>query len=182
MNWLFGFSGRIGRLDWWLAQLVILATLAALVGILITLGLGAELADTPPDGDARFGLSMVLVILAAGGLTAWINLASTVKRFHDRNKSGYWALVIFIPYIGVIWQIVECGCLSGTPGGNNYGSGGSGGGSRNLDHFADEIASQYTRAPKAMAEAPSAAARVQSEVPVPTRRRVAQSGFGRRGV
>jgi len=185
MNWLFGFSGRMSRLDWWLAQLVIVVALAMMVGILASLGLGAEAMDigSQDGGSAGIGLSMVMAIIATAGLVIWINLASTVKRFHDRNKSGFWALIIFLPYVGAIWQIVECGCLSGTPGGNDYGSGGSGGGSRDLDEFADQLAAEYGRGTKAAPEAPRMAlARIQAGTPMPTNRRVAQSGFGRRGV
>jgi uncharacterized membrane protein YhaH (DUF805 family) len=52
----------------------------------------------------------------------WVGLAVQVKRWHDRNKSGWWVLVGFIPYIGGIWQIIECGCLRGTEGENRFGS------------------------------------------------------------
>jgi len=45
----------------------------------------------------------------------------TIKRFHDRDKSGFWYCVCFVPYVGVIWQVVECGFFPGTPGGNRYG-------------------------------------------------------------
>ena len=184
MNWLFGFSGRMSRLDWWLAQLVIIAALIALVGILISLGVGAQYMGMSPNdaGGAGIGLSMAIVIFAAGGLMVWINMASTVKRFHDRNKSGVWFLIILVPYIGSIWQIVECGFLAGTRGGNNYGSGGSGG-SRNLDDFAAQLAAEYRETTKGAVETPRAtgAARVQTATPAIPPRRAAPSGFGRRG-
>jgi uncharacterized membrane protein YhaH (DUF805 family) len=186
MNWLFGFSGRMTRLDWWLAQLINLAVLVVLGVILVSVGAAAQLAEMSPaeGGGAGIGLSMVLVIVAAGGLMCWINIASTIKRFHDRNKSGFWVLIIFVPYIGTLWQIVECGFLAGTPGGNDYGSGGSGGGSRDLEAYANQLAAEYGRSPRASAEAPRAAAavaRVQTTSVPQSPRRAPQSGFGRRG-
>jgi hypothetical protein len=60
-------------------------------------------------------------MLAAAVLCYWINVAITVKRYHDRNKSGIWFLVIFVPFIGGIWQLVECGFLAGSSGSNDYG-------------------------------------------------------------
>ncbi len=51
----------------------------------------------------------------------WSYFAASIKRYHDRSKNGWWALVGLIPYIGAIWQIIELGCLEGTIGQNEYG-------------------------------------------------------------
>jgi len=48
-------------------------------------------------------------------------LAIYTKRWHDRGKSGWWSLILLIPLIGPIWFLVECGCLRGTEGPNEYG-------------------------------------------------------------
>ena len=66
----------------------------------------------------------------------------TVRRFHDRGKSGWWVYLPVAPLgilavagiepwtIGVtllltmifsLWQLIELGCLPGTLGGNDYG-------------------------------------------------------------
>ena len=102
MNLLFGFSGRIGRLQWWLAQLVVIPVI-----ILASLGVIAPFAHAAMSDDSAIDntrLSVILVVVAVVVLIAWINIASTVKRFHDRDKSGYWFLIVFVPYIGTIWQ------------------------------------------------------------------------------
>ena len=52
---------------------------------------------------------------------SWISLAVQVKRWHDRDKSAWWLLMNFVPFIGAIWVLVECGFLRGTEGQNNYG-------------------------------------------------------------
>jgi len=49
---------------------------------------------------------------------AW---ALSVKRWQDRNKSGLWIFISFIPVIGPIWMLVENGFLRGTSGNNKYG-------------------------------------------------------------
>jgi hypothetical protein len=54
------------------------------------------------------------VILAVSGL--W--LAMHVKRLHDRDKSGWWFLLILVPIAGV-WSFIETGCdrawIEGSP-------------------------------------------------------------------
>ena len=37
----------------------------------------------------------------------WISLAVSVKRWHDRDKSGWWILIGLVPLIGSIWQFIE---------------------------------------------------------------------------
>lgn len=49
------------------------------------------------------------------------SLAVGVKRWHDRDKSGWWMLILLIPLIGAIWYLIACGILKGTDGPNRYG-------------------------------------------------------------
>ena len=51
----------------------------------------------------------------------WMKLAVLVKRWHDRDKSGWWMLIGLIPLIGGLWILIECGFLDGTRGSNKYG-------------------------------------------------------------
>jgi hypothetical protein len=39
-----------------------------------------------------------------------------VRRFRDRGKSSWWALLYFIPVIGWLWILIECGFLPGKLG------------------------------------------------------------------
>src|SRR5262245_37368368 len=101
MDLLFGFSGRIGRLQWWLAQAANLFIIALGIGIIVMLAGGDKLAAAGSSGGlGSAGSSVILVICAIVVLCTWINVASTVKRFHDRGKSGFWFFISFVPYIG----------------------------------------------------------------------------------
>lgn len=103
---LFSFDGRIPRRVYWAVSL-----LAAAIYYGITLPISAISED--------LGLILMLVLLIP---FFWITLAVYVKRWHDRDKSGWWILIGFIPIIGAIWAFVECGCLRGTIGDNTYGA------------------------------------------------------------
>ena len=105
LNLFFGFRGRIGRGIWGLCQAACIV-IAVVTPVLFEKVLGAESSAAQT------------VALA---LSFWINLTSTVKRFHDRDKSAVWFLISFVPGIGQIWILVECGSLAGTPGTNSYG-------------------------------------------------------------
>jgi uncharacterized membrane protein YhaH (DUF805 family) len=101
---LFSFEGRISRKPFWLYGIA-----AAIVfGILYMIG-------------KRMGTIGMVITLPVNIAYLWVALALHVKRWHDRDKSGWWVLMSFLPVIGTIWVFVECGCLRGTAGGNNYG-------------------------------------------------------------
>ena len=51
----------------------------------------------------------------------WITITISIKRFHDRGKSGWWILIMFIPLIGPLWWLIELGFFRGDPGPNAYG-------------------------------------------------------------
>ena len=48
-------------------------------------------------------------------------LVLSVKRWHDRNKSGRWVLINLVPVVGWLWHLIECGFLRGTIGPNRFG-------------------------------------------------------------
>src|SRR5882757_5298222 len=117
-NLLFGLRGRITRAKFWLVALVIY------VGeLMLYTALGGNIAVLidPPGELPSIGPFAGTIILAFGLLVMWILLAVTVKRFHDRDKSGWWVLVVFVPLIGGLWYLIECGFLRGTDGPNPYG-------------------------------------------------------------
>ena len=53
-------------------------------------------------------------------IIAWPGIAISIKRWHDRNKAGWWLLILLVPVLG-IWNLIECGFLPGTPGTNRFG-------------------------------------------------------------
>ena len=56
-----------------------------------------------------------------GLASIYLALALYAKRWHDRDKSGWWSLIGLVPFIGAIWILVELGILEGTRGPNQYG-------------------------------------------------------------
>lgn len=113
MEILFSFKGRATRTQYWLAHL---ALAGLLIGTIVLMGLAGAFAKDSDKGDYA-----LLLLIPAGVAYLWINLAVSVKRCHDRNKSGAFVLINLIPYIGGFWFFIEAGCLDGTVGPNQYG-------------------------------------------------------------
>ena len=118
-KFLFSPSGRIGRGKWWLGQLsgiIILVGGLFLASALVDHSRETEhIADLPIIPTTLFGISFLAII--------WINICTTITRYHDRNKSGWWYFFGFIPLIGPIWQLIELGFLSGDVDDNEFGPG-----------------------------------------------------------
>jgi uncharacterized membrane protein YhaH (DUF805 family) len=101
---LFSMRGRVGRDTYWITVVPLFLT-----GVLGWLLSSVDHTQAALVGNA-VGLSVV-----------WPLLAVNVKRWHDRDKSGWWLLVGALPVVGQVWWLVECGFLPGTDGFNGYG-------------------------------------------------------------
>jgi uncharacterized membrane protein YhaH (DUF805 family) len=130
MNMLFSFNGRIRRTNYWLAAIgsglaltLIFVVILMLVGGAGALAAGAAGGSSGAANGAGAGIGIVGILLMLGYfvLLFWISLALQIKRWHDRDKSAVWVLINFIPFVGAVWSLVECGFMDGTQGPNKYG-------------------------------------------------------------
>lgn len=104
------FQGRSRRKEYWMFQLgIILAYIVAAVFIGIV---GAAF------GETASGIVMLPLFLVVLGIFVPA-LAVTVRRLHDQDKSGWWILINFIPFGGIVLLVFMC--LEGTQGPNQYG-------------------------------------------------------------
>jgi uncharacterized membrane protein YhaH (DUF805 family) len=158
---LASFQGLIGRGGYWLATLVILGSMLAALLLLtliceafgIATGpvaidiIGISASIEPADGEKAVKAAL-FPHLATIGMTmvfAWFFVAASIKRLHDRNRSGWWiipfvfatgiysqfgdrlgeswlaALVGLAVLAGSIWGGVEMYGLRGTRGPNRFG-------------------------------------------------------------
>lgn len=117
---LFSFYGRASRSTWWLTHLLSVAVMFVVL-LLISIAFSGKL---PSDGrlatSDEIGNGGVIAFVVAGFFYVWANLCVNAKRWHDRDKSGWWQLISLIPLIG-IWALIENGFLRDTAGSNRFG-------------------------------------------------------------
>ena len=89
---VFSFRGRIGRRPYWLI---------GFPAWVISLALFVFAANTV--GDDALGMAL---LFAAFVLAVWIPFAIVVKRFRDSGVSGWWALAMLVPLIGLFVPII----------------------------------------------------------------------------
>lgn len=73
------------------------------------------------EGWSILGMAVSALAFAVAVLQVWISLAIGVKRYHDRDRKGWWLLIVLIPVIGSLWLFVVLGFLKGTEGANRFG-------------------------------------------------------------
>lgn len=113
------FNGRIPRMTFWLSLLILMIIqwiLFAMFGGMAMMNL--DPADPAAAEQMMSGMWPIWIISL---IFLWPSLAIYTKRWHDRNKSGWWSLILFVPLIGALWLLIECGFLRGTEGPNRFG-------------------------------------------------------------
>lgn len=99
----FSINGRINRKQYW--TFVLVAALMLVIDF-------AVIATT--EATFILGIPALLFII-------FVDIAVTVKRLHDTNRSGWYILVGLIPVIGAIGLIIWCGIARGDERENRYG-------------------------------------------------------------
>ena len=107
----FSAQGRVNRKQWWL-RLILPIFVITLVLLFIDMVTGAY--------DPKVGLGILSGLFVLASIIPAILV--DIKRWHDRDKSGWWMLITLVPIIGSIWLLIELGFLKGTPGPNQFGS------------------------------------------------------------
>ena len=101
----FSLHGRVSRRQYWLYGVLALVGLAVLSHALLGIA-------RVPSRRADLLVNLLLI---------WPALAVSVKRWHDRDKSGWWVLLNLVPVIGWLWALIDNGFLRGTTGPNRFG-------------------------------------------------------------
>ncbi len=126
------FKGRSRRKEFWSFFLLNIIVVAVIVGLMMASGGFMERMATvdPANPMGVYGAMFggVGLILALWSLATIIpNIAVSVRRFHDRDMSGWWYLGVIvgsmIPLIGlfisIAWIVIMA--LPGTAGPNRFG-------------------------------------------------------------
>ncbi|MCX7555262.1 DUF805 domain-containing protein [Xanthomonadaceae bacterium JHOS43] len=113
MDWgkfLLSLDGRIGRKAFWLFTVALIAiyVIAAFAG-----GVSVDPSTGMPGYAAWFWILMLVLI--------WPSIAVQAKRWHDQDRSAWWILINFVPFVGGLISLVMCGFIAGTPGPNRFG-------------------------------------------------------------
>ena len=102
-KFLLSIEGRVTRSQYWACSLGITVPL-----LVLAVALNRSIGRMEP----------AWILLIFGIWPLWI---VAIKRWHDRDKSGWWMLIALVPIIGQFWQLIENGFLRGTSGPNRYG-------------------------------------------------------------
>jgi uncharacterized membrane protein YhaH (DUF805 family) len=158
---LFGFEGRINRAKCWLAVLIVICWMLffALLAIAIANIFGVPIKSLHFGTDDIFGIldpasyrfmsstefARLFFHVVTTPLFLWVYVATSIKRLHDRDRSGWWMLPFFVipglyrhfedrlgdstavgllglaVYVFYLWGFIEIYLRKGTKGTNRFG-------------------------------------------------------------
>jgi len=115
---LFSFSGCYRRSDFWLANILNFIIMLVIMSAISLIPV--QLHDLLENENSL--LYFLKGILTLGVLTAyiWITMATIVKRLHDSNHSGWWLLLLLIPYLGMLIIFIVCVFFPSVIGNNRF--------------------------------------------------------------
>jgi uncharacterized membrane protein YhaH (DUF805 family) len=123
-TFLFSAQGRINRAKFW-STLIYYFVASLIVGAIYFVLWQIIPGSIAEDGSFHVeGVAAVPYVILGFAYTAaliWSGICIGIKRFHDRDKSGWWILIQLVPVIGAFWYFIEAGCLRGTAGANRFG-------------------------------------------------------------
>ena len=125
LDFLFlSYSGRIGRLTYWIATLALATLQFAVIWALLSASAGTivQLKSDPQALGHGVFLHVLLPVIIVAVLFLYPTYALATKRWHDRGKSGWWSLIGFVPVIGGLWMFIELGLLGPDEYVNEYGT------------------------------------------------------------
>jgi len=109
MKYFFNpFAGEIGRLYWWVSQLLIF-----IFAIVLLFATAILFADPDAPVSSRNG-SEISSLLAICVLAVYMNFCTSLNRLRDAGRSGWWWLAFNIPFIGSPLMLYMCGVLPGS--------------------------------------------------------------------
>lgn len=128
-NLYLSLDGRINRKPFWLGLLVMVIVTWVLEFVLFAIFGVNMMPNVDPNADpaaaAEAASAMMGKMMVPLGILwliiIWPAICLYAKRWHDRDKSGWWTLIGLVPVIGGIWMLVELGFLRGTEGPNRFG-------------------------------------------------------------
>ncbi|MCB1889900.1 MAG: DUF805 domain-containing protein [Rhodocyclaceae bacterium] len=97
----FSFEGRMPRLSYLLGGLALILLTVVVMSIAATLG------------PILAGIAMVVMMVPM--------FRMSVMRLHDFNWSGWWSLLLFVPFVGNLVALILM-FMPGTDGANDYGN------------------------------------------------------------
>ena len=112
------FKGRARRKEYWMYTLIFTVLLIALMTIMFSVLSFSDETGIETGPGVYLTVILVIVFLFAHFIPT---IALTVRRLHDTGKSGWWYLIVLVPYLGN-FVIFIFTLIDGDREDNKYGS------------------------------------------------------------
>ena len=109
-------SGRFGRLSY-LAWLFISSIIFMVIALVLFAIFGAMLDPQSPE---NFSIPAIVIFVILYLVFIYFYVVFTIRRLHDRNHSGWLALLMLVPVLNIVFALYLV-FAKGDAGSNNFG-------------------------------------------------------------
>ncbi len=124
------YSGRATVAEYWwfyLFQMVVFLVPYVILLVLFAVAIppstgstGSSTSTAEPNGALVAVLVVFTILFVLLAIVLFlVHLALTIRRLHDTDREGWWYLISFVPFGGVVLLVFTV--MAGTPGPNRYG-------------------------------------------------------------
>jgi len=107
----WSYKGRFGRLSYLAWSFVSMIAIIVILMPLVSISMGLKISNP------NLGFLLISIPYLA---YFYLQVVFAIRRFHDLDKSGWWAILVFIPLINIIFLLYML-LAKGTDGINNFG-------------------------------------------------------------
>lgn len=119
---LFDFTGRANRKEFWLFMCWYIALMLAawFIVMFLSMIIGAVLFSDLGSQQGAGWIGVIICIVGSYLGALLLPLSLRTRRLHDIGMSGWWQLLLLVPYLGN-FALFICMLLPGTSGENRFG-------------------------------------------------------------
>lgn len=118
----FDAKGRFGRLSyiaWYLTVTLGLYAVFIVFALIFGIGIGVMGSESSTAGGIAGGLFGILYVAVVIAMLV-VAIIFLIRRLHDIDLSGWWALLMLVPIVNAVFGIFAM-VKAGTPGANRFG-------------------------------------------------------------
>jgi len=119
---MWSAKGRLSVLSYFGQTLLLTLVFMVLVGIAVAAGVFLFGGSTDFENPENISPMALVPAIPVFLITTWISVCMVIKRFHDRNMSGWFTLLLLVPLVNIVMFVILCIPSQGKGQANRFGA------------------------------------------------------------
>jgi len=103
---MWSAKGRLSVLSYLGQSFVLMIAAMVLLGLAVAAGVFLFGGGTDFENPENMSPMAFVLAIPVFLVVMWIGICMMIKRLHDRNMSGWWGLLMLVPFVSLIFMII----------------------------------------------------------------------------